>query len=190
MLNFKCPKCQTPIMVRNTGGLDQVKITCPNCQGSITVKLKKKPVQVDPQQAASVAQQQVVQPQQAVQVQPQDDNETVFKMPLSNIGVPALVLHGVRYRLSLGHNAVGRESTNSTATLQFPVDDRYMSRVNAFIDVTKTDMGTWQVVVSSSNERNLVKVNGHAIEMGNRIILQEGNRLGLGHTELLFTYDK
>lgn len=196
MLKFKCPQCQTPITIRNTGGLDQVKIACPSCQRSITVKINKKPVTVaqpTPVQVAQPVQARPVQVQQVqqsgVQVQ-KDETETVFMKPASDIGVPVLILNGTKYRLSLGHNIVGRESPSSTATLQLPVSDPYMSRSNAFVDVTKTDMGTWQVVISSSNDRNLVKLNGHPLAMGNRIILQEGNRVGLGHTELLFTFDK
>ena len=195
MLNFKCPYCQTPITIRNTGGLDHVKIACPNCQHSITVKINKKPIKVEnptPVQAAQTIHAQPVQqaPQSGVHVQQKDENETLFIKTASDIGVPVLILNGTKYRLSLGHNTIGRVSPSSTATLQLPVSDPYMSRTNVFLDVTKTDMGTWQVVISSCNDRNLAKVNGHPLEIGNRIILQEGNRIGLGHTELLFKFDK
>lgn len=195
MLNFKCPYCQTPITIRNTGGLDHVKISCPNCQRSITVKINKKPIQVENsipvQNAQSVHSRPLQQSQQSeVHIQQKDENETLFIKSASDVGFPVLILNGIKYRLSLGHNTVGRESPSSTATLQLPVSDPYMSRINVFLDITKTDMGTWQVVISSCNDRNLAKVNGHPLEMGNRIILQDGNRIGLGHTELLFTFDK
>lgn len=181
VLQFKCPKCQTPIAIRNYGSAPSLKINCPSCGFAFMVKIQRQPAPVQTIRQAPPSQSEEVRGRQ-------EDSETEFFQPMPKTGKPTLLLGGVNYTLQLGHNTVGRKSPESTATLQLRVNDPYMSRINAHIDVTRTDRGLWQVVVSSCNERNLVKLNGQPLAMGNRIVLAAGNTLCLGHTNITFDF--
>ncbi len=103
-------------------------------------------------------------------------------------GRPVLVFGGVCYPLAEGHNTVGRRGQTSQASIQLPTTDMCMSRVNASFDVVKLADGSYHVSVSSVNEHNLVKINGHAVPVSNRIMLLDGMVLTLGRSAVTFTY--
>lgn len=178
-IQIKCPSCHQPIGVRNQPGVDSLKVKCPFCSFVFTVKFNRRPVRLDGGPAVN---------QSSVQ-QTAANDETEFGNVLANTGSPVLLLNGVKHALKLGRNTVGRKSTESSATLQLPVTDRYMSRVNAVIEVNKVAQGKWYVTIGSCNERNLVKVNEHEVQMGDKMVLQSNYVIRLGHTNLVFTLE-
>lgn len=103
-------------------------------------------------------------------------------------GRPVLVFGGACYPLVEGRNTVGRRGQTSQASIQLPTTDMCMSRVNAMLDVVKLADGSFHVSVSSVNEHNLVKINGHAVPVNNRIMLLDGMVLMLGKSTVKFTY--
>ena len=103
-------------------------------------------------------------------------------------GRPVLVFGGACYPLVEGRNTVGRRGQTSQASIQLPTTDMCMSRVNAMLDVVKLADGSFHVSVSSVNEHNLVKINGHAVPVNNRIMLLDGMVLMLGQSIVKFTY--
>lgn len=104
------------------------------------------------------------------------------------LGRPVLVFGGACYPLAEGRNTVGRRGQTSQASIQLPTTDMCMSRVNAMLDVVKLADGSYHVSVSSVNEHNLVKINGHAVPVNNRIMLLDGMVLTLGQSAVTFTY--
>lgn len=104
------------------------------------------------------------------------------------IGHPSLIIEGNKYELKLGRNTVGRKCDPPQATIQIPTADRYMSRVNATIEVGRNLTGNWRVVIASSNANNLVKVSGRELQMGDMVFLQHGNIVTLGHTDIVFSF--
>lgn len=125
------------------------------------------------------------QPRQSQQSRQNDGhtqyNPTAYKPQTE--AKPTLVHNGMKYPLNVGRNTVGRRAQTSTSLIQIATDDRYMSRVNAIFEVSRTQTG-WQVCVSSCNGTNLVKINGYPVPMGDRIILMDGMTITLGHTDL------
>ena len=85
---------------------------------------------------------------------------------------------------------MGRHAESSSAKIQLPVDDRYMSRLNAVINVQKQLTGQLKVTIESCNERNLVRLNNQPVPIGNTVNLFPGMIIGLGHTEVTFTFIK
>lgn len=120
---------------------------------------------------------------------PKDKDETEFGLMAASQGIPVLTANGIPYPLRMGRNTVGRCSSSSTATLQIKTEDMYMSRVNAVIEVSKSTNGEWHVVIASCNENNLVKIDGHSLYIGDRVVLQPGNIIRLGHSDIAFTYE-
>ncbi len=102
---------------------------------------------------------------------------------------PSLMLNGINYPLQMGRNTVGRRSATSSASLQLPIKDPYMSRQNAIIEVGQIMQGKWYVTISSCNKQNLAKVNGQEIKIGDKMVLQPKNVIRLGHTDIIFTLD-
>ncbi|MBQ9636551.1 MAG: FHA domain-containing protein [Prevotella sp.] len=120
---------------------------------------------------------------------PKDKDETEFGLLSASQGKPTLTTNGKPYYLRMGRNTVGRRSGTSAATLQIETADMYMSRVNAVIEVSKSTNGEWHVIIASCNENNLVKIDGHSLHIGDRVVLQPGNIIRLGHSDIAFTYE-
>lgn len=120
---------------------------------------------------------------------PKDKDETEFGLLSGSQGKPVLITNGTVYPLRMGRNTVGRRSPSSTATLQINTDDRFMSRVNAVVEVGRVVNGEWHIVIASCNENNLVKLDGHSLFIGDRVVLQAGNIIRLGHTDIAFSYE-
>ena len=117
------------------------------------------------------------------------EGDTILGKDLQK-GIPTLVFAGRNYPLEEGQNTVGRHAESSSAKIQLPVDDRYMSRLNAVINVQKQLAGQLKVTIESCNERNLVRLNNQPVPIGNTVNLFPGMIIGLGHTEVTFTFIK
>ncbi len=121
------------------------------------------------------------------ETEPYSDSPIMGGRPAAQ-GRPVLVFGGACYPLVEGRNTVGRRGQTSQASIQLPTADMCMSRVNAMLDVVKLAGGSYHVSVSSVNEHNLVKINGHAVPVNNRIMLLDGMVLTLGQSTVTFTY--
>lgn len=198
-ISVKCPKCQKTFGLKNTEGKSSVNIECPYCKSPIKVIINRKPIRLNtegeqqrPQSGGDETMYKSQFTHEAAAQQPaydKDDTEPYAGLASASMS-PALLMDGKTYELPIGRNTVGRKAASSLSTLQLDTADRYMSRTNAIIDVARSLDGSWRVTISSSNERNLVKIDGHSIAMGDRIILQPGNTITLGHTNIDFTYKK
>ena len=162
----QCPHCERQFGVRNNSDKEKITIKCPYCQNDITVVIRKKPIHMA---TGNV-----------------ENDETMTGMDMMK-GEPVIVFNGVDYPLQIGRNTIGRSGTTSLATIQLASDDRYMSRLNAIINVKKLSDGTYYVTASSINERNLVQVNDHPINMGDSTVLLNGYILTLGNTKVVFS---
>lgn len=110
--------------------------------------------------------------------------ETVFASGADDSGV-SLVFHGTRYPLGFGKNVVGRKAETSSATVQIPVDDLYMSRQHCIINVTLQSDGSVSALLSNYQNKNRTVVNGRIVDNQNNIMLNNGNQITLGRTNLL-----
>ena len=206
-IHIKCPHCQKFFdhIVNVEGRV--IKTFCPYCENPITVGIQPKPIRLDlggnaapaakpqaesprpqaespkPKMAQATMAQQI---HESLNAKQQTDDTITHEDMLKSMGQPMLMFGNHSFKLALGMNMVGRKSETSQATLQLPTDDRYMSRVNARIDVSRTVSGSWHVTISSVNERNLVKVNGRTVSMTDKLVLMNGQVITLGHSDVYF----
>lgn len=189
-----CPQChKTFEQILNVKGRAFMTL-CPYCEHPIKVGFKPKPIRLDlggangkvgeaPKMAQATMAQQI---HESLNPKEQSEDTTTLGDLMKNMGKPMLMFDNKPYMLALGTNMVGRKSETSQATLQLPTGDRYMSRVNARIDVSRTVKGSWHVTISSVNERNLAKVNGRPVGMNDKFVLMNGQVITLGHSDLYF----
>ena len=92
---------------------------------------------------------------------------------------------GREYQLCLGVNTIGRKATTSTASVQIITNDRYMSRNHAVIEVQQIGEQTVHILKNGAN-KNPSYLNGSLVAANDQLILNDGNRLTFGKTELTF----
>jgi len=88
--------------------------------------------------------------------------------------------------LKRGVNTLGRMSPNSTSNIQLPVNDSFMSRNHASIDVVMTTNGVFEHRLSDLGSQNGTYYNGIPLEKGDIIRLTLGDIIKVGHTHLRF----
>jgi len=84
--------------------------------------------------------------------------------------------------LKRGMNTIGRKSPNSTATIQLPATDEYMSKNHASIEVIMKADGAFEHRLSDWNSKNGTFHKGERLEKGDVIKLMQGDTIKLGHT--------
>jgi len=198
-ISIKCPKCHNTIGIRNHSDSNTFNIRCPFCQEELTIKLKPHPIKLgnvpnfntQPKQPSSQQPktQPYTQPRPQPSQQPEYHSDKTVDIDDLPTGNPELVMFGQKYILRAGCNTVGRKSDTSTSTLQLPVADKHMSRTNASINVSKNASGRWHTTINSCNERNLVKINDHSLEMGDTASLRPGDVITMGQTKMMFMYE-
>lgn len=93
---------------------------------------------------------------------------------------------GKTYTLPAGSNIVGRKATTGTANIQIDTTDQYMSRQHVRIDVIPTPEGSFEHRLMEIKATNKVKYNGTNLAPGEIVNLRAGDKITLGHTELVF----
>ena len=86
--------------------------------------------------------------------------------------------------LKRGINTLGRMSPNSTATIQLPTNDEFMSKNHVTIDVIMKADGVFEHRLSDWKSKNGTFHNGDRLEKGDVIKLIQGDIIKLGHTFL------
>ena len=91
---------------------------------------------------------------------------------------------GKIYPLKLGRNVIGRIAQTGTADIQLS-DDIYMSRSHIEIDIVQASLGLEHRLVEI-NSKNEVLLNDKPLPHGDILILQFGDKMILGKTEVIF----
>ena len=92
---------------------------------------------------------------------------------------------GSTYALRLGINTIGRSAASSTATIQIATNDRTMSRSHAVIEVSNAGGKTIHILRNGAN-KNPSYMNGVLIGQQDQLVLNNGDRIKMGSTELTF----
>lgn len=108
----------------------------------------------------------------------------IFSEPKIKVGVLA-DNYGATYQLCIGINTIGRKANTSTATVQVNTDDRTMSRSHAIIDVRNSGGQVIHILRNGAN-KNPSYLNGTLIEANDQLVLNNGDRVKFGSTELTF----
>ena len=90
------------------------------------------------------------------------------------------------YQLKQGSNTIGRKATTSSATVQIQTTDRTMSRSHAIIEVYN-QRGQIVHLLKNGANKNPSYLNGALINQFDQLILNNGDRIKMGSTELTFT---
>ena len=113
-----------------------------------------------------------------------DDEPTQINFGPVDATIGVLYHGATPYALHLGVNTIGRIATTSSAEVQIS-HDRYMSRQHAVITIEQSPSG-YTHQLKPTNPRNPIKVNGLPLHNADIVMLQWGDRLTFGHTELIF----
>lgn len=83
------------------------------------------------------------------------------------------------------HQHIGRKATTSSASIQIATDDRTMSRSHAIIEVRNAGGQTIHILRNGAN-KNPSYLNGSIIARQDQLILNNGDHIKMGNTELTF----
>jgi hypothetical protein len=90
------------------------------------------------------------------------------------------------FALQRGPNTLGRKHPNSSASIQFPVEDSFMSKNHANIDVVMKSDSTFEHRLSDSGSTNGTFHNGERLDKGDIVRLKPNDTIRLGHTTFKF----
>ena len=166
-----CPQCKTPLIVKNADRVASKQVKCPSCGQRLAVKF---PVDksAEPEE------------KEAVQEQPKTiDGSFLSSKPHSHsLHTPA----GELRKLVEGVNTVGRASPNSNATIQLHVNDAYMSRNSAKIELRRLPTGQERVTLSYWESKNPILVNNNPLDLYDVVVLHHADRITLGRTIIVY----
>lgn len=114
-----------------------------------------------------------------------EDVDTECCLSESDDTIGVLKIAEAIYALVEGRNTIGRKAPSSTADVQLVVEDKYMSREHISITVEKKSNG-YQHKIENITTRNHVLINGNEMKAGEVLVLQQGDVIRLGKTDIRF----
>lgn len=180
-IKIKCPHCGKVLILADKPNINNAVFTCPVCNEKQKVGDCQRIVDTPKPSIASEETQYNFQSSSASRG---EETQIVGCTPQMSIG-SLLDGNGCSYQLSMGINTIGRKATTSSATIQINVEDRYMSRSHAVIEV-KNAGGQAIHILRNGAGKNPSYLNGTLIEANDQLILNNGDRIKLGYTELVF----
>lgn len=112
------------------------------------------------------------------------EETSFYAAPQPTIGV-FVDNSGRTYQLQIGINTIGRKAMTSSATIQIMSDDRTMSRSHAVVEVRNAGGQIIHILKNGAN-KNPSYHNGILIGASDQLILNNGDRVKFGNTELTF----
>lgn len=189
-LSIVCPNCGKILTIEDKPNINNATLTCPVCQGKAKVgdckriNLVRKPTSEETQYNNGYSNS-GDETQIGTSSNRRGGDETQF-VGMSKTTVGRLQdAFGRNYQLKIGCNTIGRKASSSPANVQIDVDDRYMSRNHAIIEVQNTNNGALHILRNSAN-KNSSYLNGKLIEESDQLVLNNGDKIKLGFTELTF----
>lgn len=171
-IKVTCPTCKAILTIPYFSGIEDKMLKCTECghRSKVSVYLEA----AMPKNMGSIS---------------EDDTEMSFNMAKEERVVGSLYVGNTEYPLQKGVNTIGRNAPTCIANIKLNVADKYMSRVQVRVTVKDGGSGL-EHHIESLNERNLVKVNGKDVGIGEIFCLTWGDTLLLGSTEVLFQRPK
>jgi hypothetical protein len=164
--------------------MESKKIVCPNCHGTLEVTNPKQ----DPLLMIKC-------PNPACGAKLRirfDTGETVLAPKKATPKVPGyLTWQGQIFELKEGKNTLGRSSSKHESLIEFPTDDKSMSRVHCLIEVVIIQDGRVKAIFSDIRTSEKIdklptKVGNLALAIEDRIVLTDGDLLQIGHQTIRF----
>ena len=194
-IKIKCPTCGKILRLQDAPNINAASFTCPVCKEKHVVGKCQRYVEQPKPTASSgdetrygggSAQQQGGD-ETRIGSQPQYGSGDKTRIdPVSRPAVGVLVDNmGRTYQLRSGINTVGRKASSSAATVQIATEDRTMSRSHAIIEVSNAGGRIIHILRNGAN-KNPSYLNGSLIGQQDQLILNNGDRIKMGNTELTF----
>ena len=193
-IKIKCPTCGKVLRLQDAPNINAASFTCPVCKEKHIVGKCPRYVEQPKPMASSgdetryggaSAQQGGDETRNGSQPQCGGSDETRIGSA-SSPAVGVLVDNlGRTYQLRSGINTIGRKASSSAATVQIATDDRTMSRSHAVIEVSNAGGNTIHILRNGAN-KNPSFLNGSLIGQQDQLILNNGDRIKMGNTEMTF----
>lgn len=194
-IKIKCPTCGKVLRLQDAPNIDAAFFTCPVCKEKHIVgkcqRYVEQPKSIAPTgdetQYGGVYMQHLGgdETRMASEVRQEYYDETCIG-GTSTARVGMLVDNkGASYQLCSGINTIGRKATSSSASVQIATDDRTMSRSHAIIEVRNAGGQTIHILRNGAN-KNPSYLNGSLIGQQDQFILNNGDHIKMGNTELIF----
>lgn len=194
-IKIKCPTCGKVLRLQDAPNIDAAFFTCPVCKEKhIVGKCQRyveqpKPVAPtgDETQYGGASMQHLGgdETKMALGARQEYGDETCIG-GTSTARVGMLVDNkGASYQLCSGINTIGRKAISSSASVQIATDDRTMSRSHAIIEVRNAGGQTIHILRNGAN-KNPSYLNGSLIGQQDQFILNNGDQIKMGNTELIF----
>lgn len=179
---IKCPACGAVLAVRNQPGIESKNVPCPSCKqripfGSFQRVVPRKKVEG------------TIYPENYQNRQSPANDGRVEKEELnSRVGQLCLLPTKQVFQLREGRNIIGRQATQSAATLQIPVmGSMRMSREHLVITVENVPGKGYIHVASLFKPKfNETRVGGKVLAYGDSVVLEHGCQIELPDATLVF----
>ncbi len=194
-IKIKCPTCGKILRLQDAPNINAASFTCPVCKEKHVVGKCQRYVEQpkplvssgdEPRYGGGSAQQQGGDETRiGSQYQNGSGDETRIESasrPMVGVLVDNM---GRSYALRSGINTIGRKASSSSASVQIATDDRTMSRSHAIIEVNNAGGKTIHILRNGAN-KNPSYMNGSLIGQQDQLILNNGDRIKMGNTELIF----
>ena len=180
-IKIKCPTCGKVLRLQDAPNINAASFTCPVCKEKHVVGKCQRYVE-QPKPTASSGDETRYGGGSAQQ---QGGDETrIDSASRPTVGV--LVDNtGRTYQLRSGINTIGRKASSSAASVQIATEDRTMSRSHAIIEVSNAGGKQIHILRNGAN-KNPSYLNGSLIGQQDQLILNNGDCIKMGNTELTF----
>lgn len=193
-IKIKCPTCGKVLRLQDAPNINAASFTCPVCEEKHVVGKCQRYVEQPKPMASSGdetryggASAQQGGDETRIGSQPQcggSDETRIGSASSPAVGVLVDNL-GRTYQLRSGINTIGRKAASSPASVQIATDDRTMSRSHAVIEVSHAGGKTIHILRNGAN-KNPSFLNGSLIGPQDQLILNNGDRIKMGNTEMTF----
>lgn len=180
-IKIKCPTCGKVLRLQDAPNIDAAFFTCPVCKEKHIVGKCQRYVEQPKPIAPSCEETQYF---GASAQQSGGDETRIGALPIARVGM-LVDNKGASYHLYSGINTIGRKATTSSASIQIATDDRTMSRSHAIIEVRNAGGQTIHILRNGAN-KNPSYLNGSLIGQQDQFILNNGDQIKMGNTELIF----
>jgi len=173
-LTVVCPNCRSRLSVQEVSGIQDKILGCPICKYKAKVSLYMMGQAGKGGQGAS------------------DEATRLLgsfgQQIKSDTGQMRVIQTGQICELQMGSQVLGRLAKSGTADMQIGSDnykDEYMSRRHVQIDVVRNAQGSVEHHLVEIGSKNIIQLNGKDIQRGDEIILNFGDKLTLGKTDII-----
>jgi len=167
IVKVQCPQCKRLLSFMDAPDIGNKLIVCPKCNFRATVDVYRS----GPAGTGGQGETEATEPPQYI------SKDAMIT------GCLRLTKTGKIFPLKPGKNVIGRIAQSGTADIQLN-DDEYMSRRHIEIDIVETALGLEHRLVEI-NSKNEVLLNNKPLPRGDILVLQFGDKMILGKTEVV-----